>query len=947
MTNLPLTHALSLSLKSSNLDDCAFMHRQLDNLGRLQIASPFAYQNYHQLDECASFIDEFSLDVFFDKTTIDNLVQSHTQNLTDDIQVKRALRVLRKKVMVRWIYQDTLGLTTVPQLTQELSDFADSVICFSQAFIYNKLADKYGEPYCQKGASKSKPPPKDELMIVAMGKLGAGELNLSSDIDLIFVHCQNGETDGKKSIDNQKFMTHLGRGIIALIDEMTADGFVFRVDMRLRPWGDGSPLVITLPALAKYFDQHGRTWERFAWLKGRVVNRVSEPVLAQIAKLKKEFVFRYYVDYSTFSALREMRMLIANQVFQREDLDNIKLGVGGIRDIEFIAQSYALIYGGQFVYLTQKTKCLDALDMLCALKILDNKTTDELKNAYVFLRRLEHAIQARHDTQTQKLPATDELNQIAITLGFDSGAMLIDTLNFHRQNVSLPFDKLVANRQTLSDNTPIHHTDNLHKLTDILSENNQKQLNAFWQSKLIINLSDEEKKRLARAYPVIIQSLINLDNATINSVLPRVIVLLEAIVKRSIYLIMLSENPKATMDLVPMLAISPWVANELATYPVLLDTFLQKRYTHLPDKAELSAILAQSLLSVADFDDEAFLQAIRLFKKTQVLAVACSDVLNHQPIMKVSDSLTFIAQTVLTACLNRAFDELVAKHGTPIHKNNSTIDKANCGFGIIGYGKLGGIEMSYASDLDVVFLHDIDEKADTTGNTPISGMKFATRLVQKIINYLTAPTRDGRAYELDMRLRPSGNAGVMVVSVNAFEHYQSDKAWAWEHQALVRARAICGDKAVLDEFEKIRHNILAKYRDVSQVKNDVGVMRQKMSEHLSLKNANQFHLKHDKGGLVDIEFMAQFMVLSYAWRYPDLALWSDNVRIFEALAKTDCLPKQTCEQLTQSYLALRAKTHTLALKANRAIMTDDEPDWAYLNQIRQFVACQWALMIGK
>ncbi len=860
-----------------------------EQVSSLAVASPFAYQIWQQdKAQVEAFLGQYPFDKRLDRALIDALVVqfcAYDKAANADVQeasVAKGLRVLRKLLMVRWIWQDALHLADVVSLTAELSEFANSAICFAKEFVYDGLIQRYGEPMVA-----AKIPKKDEFAIIAMGKLGAGELNLSSDIDLIFVHKGQGDTDiskvGKKSIDTQKFMLNLGRGVIRLLDDNNEHGFVFRVDMRLRPWGDGSPLVMTLQALAKYFDHHGRTWERFAWLKARVVNPVSGAFLEEITTLARTFVFRYYVDYSAFSALREMRTLISNQVAQREDLDNVKLGVGGIRDIEFIAQAFALIYGGHYVVLMERTACLEALDTLCKLGIIEKSTCEDLTSAYQFLRRLEHAIQARHDTQSQRLPVGDELFAIAQALGFASVDELRTVLDTHRAKVSLPFDKLVTARQSLQEDSVIDADKEVTAMAAWLDEPNAERLQAFWSSRLINNLSEEAKNRLMQAYPMIIHALNSHQHNTNlgNVALPRLLDLLEAICRRSIYLVMLSENPNATLNLIPMLSASPWIARELALYPVLLDTLLQKRYQHLPDKAELQAILAQNLLSVTPFDDESYLNAIRLFKKTQVLAVATSDVLDHHPIMKVSDSLTFISEVVLESCLMRAFDELVVKHGYPLDLQGERLTREACGFAVIGYGKLGGIEMSYASDLDVVFLHRVSEQAMTDGEKhPISGMKFATRLVQKLITYLTTQTRDGRAYELDMRLRPSGNAGVMVVSINAFEHYQKDKAWAWEHQALVRARGICGDRAVIDYFDLVRLSVLTTKRQLCDIKAEVLEMREKMKTHLSQHQQDKFHLKQDTGGLVDIEFMAQFAVLGFAHQYPELAKWSDNVRIF-------------------------------------------------------------------
>ncbi len=916
-----------------------------EQVSSLAVASPFAYQIWQQdKAQVEAFLGQYPFDKRLDRALIDALVVqfcAYDKAANADVQeasVAKGLRVLRKLLMVRWIWQDALHLADVVSLTAELSEFANSAICFAKEFVYDGLIQRYGEPMVA-----AKIPKKDEFAIIAMGKLGAGELNLSSDIDLIFVHKGQGDTDiskvGKKSIDTQKFMLNLGRGVIRLLDDNNEHGFVFRVDMRLRPWGDGSPLVMTLQALAKYFDHHGRTWERFAWLKARVVNPVSGAFLEEITTLARTFVFRYYVDYSAFSALREMRTLISNQVAQREDLDNVKLGVGGIRDIEFIAQAFALIYGGHYVVLIERTACLEALDTLCKLGIIEKSTCEDLTSAYQFLRRLEHAIQARHDTQSQRLPVGDELFAIAQALGFASVDELRTVLDTHRAKVSLPFDKLVTARQSLQEDSVIDADKEVTAMAAWLDEPNAERLQAFWSSRLINNLSEEAKNRLMQAYPMIIHALNSHQHNTNlgNVALPRLLDLLEAICRRSIYLVMLSENPNATLNLIPMLSASPWIARELALYPVLLDTLLQKRYQHLPDKAELQAILAQNLLSVTPFDDESYLNAIRLFKKTQVLAVATSDVLDHHPIMKVSDSLTFISEVVLESCLMRAFDELVVKHGYPLDLQGERLTREACGFAVIGYGKLGGIEMSYASDLDVVFLHRVSEQAMTDGEKhPISGMKFATRLVQKLITYLTTQTRDGRAYELDMRLRPSGNAGVMVVSINAFEHYQKDKAWAWEHQALVRARGICGDRAVIDYFDLVRLSVLTTKRQLCDIKAEVLEMREKMKTHLSQHQQDKFHLKQDTGGLVDIEFMAQFAVLGFAHQYPELAKWSDNVRIFETVAQTNLWSGEVCQTLTQAYLDIRKATHIQALNEQKSVV--DNAPW---QAVRQKVQAIW------
>jgi len=930
----------------------------VEQLQVLQTASEFAYQIWESRTvSCQTFLRSYPLNSTLTRQQIDDLIQDYTLDenyqLADEIKVMSGLRHLRTLLMMRWIWQDALQTISLEQLTDELSEFADGCISFAKDYTYQHLVAKYGEPTFinEQGNIQI-----DDMAIMAMGKLGAQELNLSSDIDLIFVHQARGETNGNKakgtrSIDNKRFMTRLGQGIIKLLDNKTADGFVFRVDMRLRPWGDGSDLAIHLSALQKYFTMHGRAWERFAWLKARVVGQIDQPFYEELQALIKPFVFRYYVDYSAFSALREMKSLIQNQVAQREDLDNIKLGAGGIRDIEFIVQAFQLIYGGRHPQLQIKP-CLQAMQVLCELGYLEHSTYEQLQAAYRFLRRLEHAIQAINDQQTQRLPHDEQWqHNLAVTLDFENWNALLDQLNRHRESVNVPFERMVTERQVPdnedTDLEPEHLDEQIARLNEVLTEENRELLQNFWQSKMVANLSDEARERLDDAYPVIVHALLahQEQQQLANTALPRLISLLEAICRRSIYLVMIAENPNATIELIPMLSASPWIAKELAQYPVLLDTFLQQRYRHLPDKRELRDILRQQLLRVEPNDEEELLSVLRLFKKNQVLAVAASDVLAERPIMKVSDSLTYIAEVVLEAALERAFAEIVNRYGYPIGQDGDPVTEADCGFAIIGYGKLGGLELSYSSDLDLVFLHKIKEQGMTTGEKSVSGMKFAARLVQKLMNYLNTQTRDGRAYEIDMRLRPSGNAGMMVVSCHAFETYQMDKAWSWEHQALVRARAICGDRRVTARFCDIRRDVLSLPRTLDQVRSEVTSMRIKMQKHLGTnqwqQEAGKFHLKQDAGGIVDIEFLAQFAVLAYSHEYPSLTKWSDNVRIFAEVALLGIWDDQVCQDLTDAYLRIRAATHQLALSEQSLLV--DESLW---QETRTLVQSQWQHLMG-
>ena len=588
----------------------------MEQIAVLQQASNFGYQYWQTKTNVAqSFLKSYPLTQTLDVQHIKDLIRDYTLDedyqLADEAAVMRGLRHLRNLLMVRWIWQDALNLISLEQLTWELSKFADYCLIFAKDYVYQDLISRYGEPYFFDEKNK---PHKDDLAIIAMGKMGAEELNLSSDIDLIFVHQGQGETvvdplkqpgsKAAKSIDNKKFFTKWGQGIINLLDKNTQDGFVFRIDMRLRPWGDGSDLAIHLSALEKYFAQHGRAWERFAWLKARIVNPVT--FSDSLEALIKPFVFRYYVDYSAFAALREMKSLIQNQVEQRQDTDNVKLGAGGIRDIEFIVQSFQLIYGGRVSDIRVKN-CLQAMSQLEKHGFIDAVTHEQLAQAYRFLRRLEHGIQAINDEQTQRLPQDAmQRHQLAQVLGFADWAALLAKLNEYRQMVKIPFDELVSDRQQSDEQLQVDHQHNLSELEQKLSADNKDKLSQFWQSKLITGLSEEAKTRLNAAYPILINGLLHsgLSEDAINVALPRMLTLLEAVSRRSIYLVMFAENPTAAAKLIPMLAASPWIASELVSYPVLLDSFIREKYRHLPDKAELSDILRQQLLRVEPNDEE-------------------------------------------------------------------------------------------------------------------------------------------------------------------------------------------------------------------------------------------------------------------------------------------------------------------------------------------------------
>ena len=861
---------------------------------------------------------------------IQNLIHITLNHISDENSWMREIRILRARLMFRWIWQDANQLTTVVNLTRELSDFADVSICAAKDFARIPLVSKYGEPIGYSGALQ-------DLIVVAMGKLGAQELNLSSDIDLIFAFDEQGETNGRKCIDVQQFCILWGQKLIYLLDHIAADGFVFRVDMRLRPWGDGSALAISHVALEKYLSQHGREWERYAWIKARITTGGKEG--DALLEMTRPFVFRKYVDYSAFEAMREMKAMIEREVLRRNIEDDIKLGAGGIREVEFIVQVFQLIYGGAKLEL-QDRQCLVSLHHLGEVGLLDEQAVDELEDAYLFLRRVEHAIQALNDQQTQSLPTEPDLRQrIVDTLGFDDWDAFIEYLNHKRAKVIYQFEHLIKEKEL---DPLVDNFGQLEKQLDAVLDPHAKNLvHEFWHGHALKKLPAKAVQRLKTFWPHLIEAILQSNKPQIA--LLRLMPLVESVMRRTVYLVMLIESKGALQRLVKMATVSPWICEELTHYPVLLDEFLSMDF-ELPKRRDLQDSLRQQLLRIELDQVEDQMRVLRLFKKSNVLAVAASDVLAESPLMKVSDALSDIAEVSVNATLNLAYQITAKKHGFPLDADGQRCSVDHTAFAVAGYGKLGGIELGYGSDLDLVFIHYMSEQGDTDGTKQISGFEFAMRVAQRFMSLMTTQTLDGRVYEIDTRLRPSGEAGLLVTSLKAFEQYQLKNAWLWEHQALVRARSIAGEQTLRDKFEALRCRILTQPRDEAKVREEVLKMRQKMKDHLGSSKEQQkdgiFHLKQDAGGIVDIEFMAQYAVLAWSGSNPDLAHYSDNVRILEDAAKASRLSSDDATALIQAYLSERAESHRLAL-ANQSMQVN-AADW---HDTRVIVCKLWQRLI--
>lgn len=910
-------------------------------LVRLFFASDYALEQCHRQPDWLGQVEAWATGPAPDHATeLMALVGAHEA----EDAFMRELRLYRQRVMLRLIYRDVNGLTTVPELTRELSDCADAAIAAALAWSEQRLIATHGEPVGEDSGAVQR------MSVIGMGKLGAQELNLSSDIDLIFVYPEAGETRGPVTISNQEYFVRLGQRVIRLLDTVTGDGFVFRVDMRLRPWGDGSALASSHAAMETYYEQHGREWERYALIKARICAGDSREA-QYIMQALRPFVFRRYLDFGAFESLREMKAMIEREVRRKGMESNVKLGRGGIREVEFTAQAFQLIRGGVDRRLQQR-ELMTILPLLGETGLLPQKAVDDLRDAYFFLRTVEHRIQALHDRQTQELPSAPEAQlRLALGLGFDDWATFMQALEHHRALVDAQFqDVIVAREETGGGNgaSSALWTCDEAELPGVLGEAGFRQVGpsaerllTLRQSRGVRAMQSVGRERLDKLMPRLLAECGR--HAEPDLALERVLPLVESVLRRSAYIMLLVENPAALKRLVDLCAASPWIAEEVTRFPVLLDELLNAETLFSPPcKEDIAADLRQVLVRLPEDDLEAQMEALRIFKKGQVLRVAASDITGSLSLMKVSDYLTWLAEAVLEEVLNLAWRYLTARHGRPLGLDGRPCDP---GFIVVGYGKLGGIELGYGSDLDLVFIHGGSPDGETDGERPLDNASFFARLGQKVIAFLTTATAAGQVYDVDMRLRPSGNAGMLVSSLPAFRKYQEESAWTWEHQALVRARVVAGDPALGAAFDAVREAVLARPRDPDTLRREVVEMRDKMRATLSSeapgKGGQGFRLKHDRGGIVDIEFMVQYGVLAWAHEHPELTRYPDNVRILEGLAHHGLLPADAVAGLRDAYLQYRARGHRLALANRETKVEDDE-----FRKERALVTHCWHTLLG-
>ncbi|HCH0921942.1 TPA: bifunctional [glutamate--ammonia ligase]-adenylyl-L-tyrosine phosphorylase/[glutamate--ammonia-ligase] adenylyltransferase [Vibrio parahaemolyticus] len=831
----------------------------------------------------------------------------------DEMSGHRVLRQFRSREMVYIAWKDFLHAWTLEESLRHLSQLAEAMIFETYQWQYKICCAEWGTPTNAEGEAQP-------MLIIGMGKLGGGELNFSSDIDLIFTYPENGETQGaRRSIANAQFFTRLGQRIIKALDQQTFDGFCYRVDMRLRPFGESGPLVMSYAALEDYYQEQGRDWERYAMIKARVMGCEMYPQYQELRKMLRPFVFRRYIDFSAIQSLRRMKSMISSEVRRRGLTNNIKLGAGGIREIEFIAQVFQLIRGGREPSLRNRG-LLETLSGIEELALLTPQEVSNLEAAYKYLRQLENLLQAMADKQTQALPDCDiERLKLATAMQLESWDLLIEQTQQHMNKVHQVFETLIGDDEEDEGSTIARHFYELWDMANkqdvlelILDQDIQVEEPAIF-SKAIINFkADLAKKTLGprgrevlnRLMPKVFDAVFAHPDAQFG--LPRVLHLLHNICTRTTYLELLDEHPAALVQLVRLCTASPMISEQLSRYPILLDELIdpQQLYNPIPldsYRTELRDFLAR----IPEDDMEQQMEALRQFKQICILRIAAADIAGVLPVMKVSDHLTYLAEAIVEAVVSQAWLQVSEKYGEPTHVK----DREGKGFAVIGYGKVGGWELGYNSDLDIVFMHDCPVNVYTDGKKEIDGRQFYLRLAQRIIHIFSTRTASGILYEVDTRLRPSGASGLLVSPTDAFDDYQHQDAWTWEHQALVRARMIYGDEPLAIAFHNTRHDVLCKPRDEQTLKKEVVEMREKMRDHLGGKKSGRFMIKQDVGGITDIEFLAQYLVLNYSHEKPKLTRWCDNVRIYETLIAQGVMEEDQAMQLIRAYTTMRNEIH--------------------------------------
>jgi glutamate-ammonia-ligase adenylyltransferase len=844
----------------------------------------------------------------------------------ETILVKKRLIRFKLYESIRIAWRDLVGKADLNETLQDLSDLAEACVKWGFDFLHDDLCKRLGTPTDADGNLQ-------RIIVLGMGKLGAGELNFSSDIDLIFVYPKEGVTTGENPISNDEFFTKLARSFLKLFTMGGGINF-FRVDTRLRPFGDGGPLVMGATAFEDYYQAQGREWERYAMIKARpIAGDIDEGYL--LLKGLKPFIYRRYFDYGSFDSFREMKNRISLQVKNKKLKGNIKLGAGGIREIEFFGQLFQLIRGGVEPDL-QVQQILKVLDLLQVHQCINGKTKQDLRESYIFLRLVENRLQEYQDRQTHDIPIkADQRLILALSMGFNSFDDFKQKLAGVLSLVHSHFSQLLVTEDQ-EDTDP-----QTQKLAEMWVNINDPQftsdaiaISGFRDPDQVLTalrtlaghpntrrLSPNGQKKLTRLMPLLVKKAGREKEA--QSLLNKLIDLIITIERRTCYLSLLIENRGALDTLIVLARKSPWIITFLSQHPVLLDELMHPSTLYSPPKKDvLEKEMADRMAKIPLDDVEYLLEELCIFRQINTLRVAAADVSGNYPLMKVSDHLTYIAETVLTQVLEISWQIVTRKYGLPTGVAGKA--KGPYGFAIVAYGKVGGLEMGYKSDLDLVFLYQAEPGMTTGGKgcRSIDNIRFYSNLGQRIINALTVHTSAGTLYGADMRLRPGGSSGMIVSHIDAFDDYSKNQAWTWEHQALIRARPVTGDSALFAQFEKIRQAVLEKKRDTAILKTEVREMRERIRKEILTHEAGLFDLKQDRGGIVDIEFLVQYLILKHGHNFPDIIVWTDNIRLIEGLSCEGILSGEESQVLQDAYVGIRRVLHRLTLQEKNLVVPE-------------------------
>jgi len=842
----------------------------------------------------------------------------------DEARLKAGLRRLRARVLARLVTRDLARLADLGEVMESMTVLAEVTVSHAAQVLAATLAARHGEPHSAVGKHQ-------ELVVIGMGKLGGRELNVSSDIDLIFLYPEDGETcgdaEGAQKLSNFDFFTRLGRNLIGALAEITEDGQVFRVDMRLRPNGDSGPLVASFDMLENYFIAQGREWERYAWIKARTLYGERG---GEVDAIKRPFVYRKYLDFGAINAMRELHAQIRREVARRDMANNVKLGPGGIREIEFLAQVFQLIRGGRDKSL-QIPVTLAVLALLAERALLPASAVRELDAAYRFLRNLEHRLQYLDDAQTHSLPANPEDQAlVARGMGAASYAALLEELDDHRANVSRHFDGVFAdpNRNNHTQSSAWQAARQSEGVAEAARELARlgygdaeavaARLHGIRSGLRYQQMQTPIRERFDALVPRLIEAAAALPNPDVT--LTRSVDLLEAVGRRGAYLALLHQYPQALAKVAELMSASSWAASFLTRHPILLDELLDARLLETaPDWAAFRAQLSQQL-DLQEPDVEEQMDTLRDARNAQVFRLLTQDLAGLLPLEKLSDHLSELGDIMIDLSCRMVWRKLPKRH------------REEPKFAVIAYGKLGGKELGYASDLDIIFLFD-DDAPDAH--------EIYARLAQRINTWLSSPTPAGVLYETDLRLRPNGESGLLVSSIDAFRTYQMDSAWVWEHQALTRARYSAGDANIGRQFEAIRIEVLQKPRDLAELRREVITMREKMAATHANKST-LFDIKHDRGGLIDVEFIVQFLVLGYAHRHAELTGNLGNLALLKIAAGLGLIPAELAERVRNAYRSYRTLQHSLRLNGEKYARIEGAA-------VAQKIACVaelWTMVFG-